>query len=141
MSALTALSLAEARAALAKKEFSARELAEAHIRAIERRARSMPSSPRRPSARSPWPGESDRGIARGEARPLEGIPLAIKDLFCTRGIRTTAGSHILDNFVPPYELTVTRQALGRGRGAARQDQSGRVRHGLVQRHQLFRPGG
>ncbi len=114
MSGLTALSLAEARAALAKKEFSARELAEAHIRAIEA-ARSLNAfvteTPERALAMA---GESDRRIARGEARPLEGIPLAIKDLFCTRGIRTTAGSHILDNFVPPYESTVTRQLWDAG---------------------------
>ncbi len=51
--------------------------------------------------------ESDRRIARGEARPLEGIPLAIKDLFCTEGVLTTAGSRILFNFVPPYESTVS----------------------------------
>jgi aspartyl-tRNA(Asn)/glutamyl-tRNA(Gln) amidotransferase subunit A len=51
--------------------------------------------------------ESDRRIARGEARPLEGLPLAIKDLFCTEGVRTTAGSRILDGFVPPYESTVS----------------------------------
>jgi len=46
-------------------------------------------------------------LARGEARPLEGVPIAVKDLFCTRHIRTTAGSRILGNFVPPYESTVT----------------------------------
>ena len=43
----------------------------------------------------------------GTARPLEGLPIAVKDIFCTRGIRTTAGSHFLSNFVPPYESTVT----------------------------------
>ncbi len=41
------------------------------------------------------------GARRGA---LEGLPLAIKDLFCTKGVRTTAGSHILDNFIPPYEF-------------------------------------
>jgi aspartyl-tRNA(Asn)/glutamyl-tRNA(Gln) amidotransferase subunit A len=53
--------------------------------------------------------ESDAKIAKGDARPLEGIPLAIKDLFCTNGVRTTACSHILGNFVPTYESTVTAQ--------------------------------
>src|SRR5205807_8102179 len=52
--------------------------------------------------------ESDARIARGEARPLEGLPLAIKDLFCTKGVRTTAGSRILGDFVPPYESTVSQ---------------------------------
>ena len=53
--------------------------------------------------------ESDAGSPAARRGPLEGIPLAIKDLFCTKGVRTTAGSHILDGFVPPYESTVTGQ--------------------------------
>ena len=52
---------------------------------------------------------ADARIAKGDAGPLEGIPLAIKDLFCTEGVRTTACSHILDNFVPTYESTVSAQ--------------------------------
>jgi aspartyl-tRNA(Asn)/glutamyl-tRNA(Gln) amidotransferase subunit A len=52
---------------------------------------------------------ADARIAAGKAGPLEGIPLAIKDLFCTEGVRTTACSHILDNFEPTYESTVTAQ--------------------------------
>ena len=48
-----------------------------------------------------------RGWRKGEGGPLEGLPLGIKDLFCTDGVRTTACSHILENFVPPYESTVT----------------------------------
>src|SRR5437773_3143701 len=50
---------------------------------------------------------SDERIATGEGGPLEGIPLGIKDLFCTKGTRTTAGSRILDEFTPTYESTVT----------------------------------
>ena len=50
---------------------------------------------------------ADARLAKGEGGPLEGLPLGIKDLFCTAGVRTTACSHILDNFVPTYELTVT----------------------------------
>ena len=50
---------------------------------------------------------SDARRAKGEAGLLEGVPLAIKDLFCTEGVQTTAGSHILEGFVPPYESTVT----------------------------------
>src|SRR3972149_9984007 len=52
---------------------------------------------------------SDARIAAGKAGALVGIPLAVKDLFCTEGVRTTACSHILDNFVPTYESTVTAQ--------------------------------
>src|SRR5690348_14690196 len=57
---------------------------------------------------------SDARIAKGEARPLEGLPLAIKDLFCTKGVRTTAGSNILNNFVPPYESTVSQNLWDAG---------------------------
>jgi aspartyl-tRNA(Asn)/glutamyl-tRNA(Gln) amidotransferase subunit A len=46
-------------------------------------------------------------LAKGEGGPLEGVPLGIKDLFCTKGVRTTAGSHILGNFIPTYESTIT----------------------------------
>src|ERR1700722_20390966 len=50
---------------------------------------------------------SDARIAAGEAGPLEGVPLGIKDLFCTKGVRTTACSKILEDFKPTYESTVT----------------------------------
>ncbi|MCQ2734727.1 MAG: Asp-tRNA(Asn)/Glu-tRNA(Gln) amidotransferase subunit GatA, partial [Alphaproteobacteria bacterium] len=58
--------------------------------------------------------EADYRYANGTNRPLEGIPLGIKDLFCTKNIRTTAASHMLDNFVPPYESTVTQNLLNDG---------------------------
>ncbi len=58
--------------------------------------------------------EADKRIAAGSARALEGIPLGIKDLFCTKGVLTTAGSHILDGFKPPYESTVSRNLFGAG---------------------------
>jgi aspartyl-tRNA(Asn)/glutamyl-tRNA(Gln) amidotransferase subunit A len=58
--------------------------------------------------------QADRALAAGEAGPLAGIPLAIKDLFCTAGTRTTAGSRILENFVPPYESTVSANLLRDG---------------------------
>jgi aspartyl-tRNA(Asn)/glutamyl-tRNA(Gln) amidotransferase subunit A len=51
--------------------------------------------------------ESDARISKGEARHLDGVPIAVKDLFCTEGVETTAGSKILKGFVPPYESTVT----------------------------------
>src|SRR6185503_5392225 len=50
---------------------------------------------------------ADARLAKGHAGPLEGIPLAIKDMFCTEGVRTTACSHILDNFVATYASTVS----------------------------------
>jgi aspartyl-tRNA(Asn)/glutamyl-tRNA(Gln) amidotransferase subunit A len=50
---------------------------------------------------------ADHRLAKGEALPLDGIPIAVKDLYCTKGVLTTAASHILDGFHPPYESTVT----------------------------------
>ena len=52
---------------------------------------------------------ADKRLAKGEALPLDGIPIAVKDLYCTKGVLTTAGSHILDGFLPPYESTVTEK--------------------------------
>ncbi len=57
---------------------------------------------------------SDARRAAGRAGPMEGVPLAIKDLFCTEGVRTTAGSRILGGFVPPYESTITKNLLRDG---------------------------
>ena len=57
---------------------------------------------------------SDARLAKGEGGALEGLPLAIKDLFCTKGVKTTAGSRILGNFVPPYESTVTQNLWNAG---------------------------
>jgi len=53
--------------------------------------------------------EADRRIKDGKAGPLTGIPLGIKDILCTEGIRTTCGSRILHNFVPPYDATIIRK--------------------------------
>jgi aspartyl-tRNA(Asn)/glutamyl-tRNA(Gln) amidotransferase subunit A len=61
---------------------------------------------RRQSRRAPWRA-ADARLAKGDARPLEGIPLGVKDLFATRDVRTTACSRILGDFAPPYESTVT----------------------------------
>ena len=107
MSGLTALTLAAARDGLVGKEFSAAEMAKAHIEAIEAGRSLNAFITTTPERALEMAAESDRRIAAGAARPLEGLPLAIKDLFCTKGILTTAGSRILHNFVPPYESTVS----------------------------------
>jgi aspartyl-tRNA(Asn)/glutamyl-tRNA(Gln) amidotransferase subunit A len=105
---LTGLSLAEARDGLRRRTFSAREVVEAHLEAMTA-ARGLNAFITETAERAlQMAEESDRRLGAGEARPLEGLPLAIKDLFCTRGIRTTAGSRILEDFVPPYESTVSQ---------------------------------
>src|SRR6187200_3201290 len=107
MSELTRLTIADARAGLNRRKFSAAELADAHLVAIEK-TRSLNAyvleTPERAAAMAK---AADARIAKGDAGPLEGIPLAVKDMFCTEGVRTTACSHILDNFVPTYESTVS----------------------------------
>jgi aspartyl-tRNA(Asn)/glutamyl-tRNA(Gln) amidotransferase subunit A len=101
------LTIASARDGLKSKEFSAAELAEASIAAMEA-ARPLNAvlveTPDRARADAK---RADERIAKGDAGPLEGIPLAIKDLFCTEGVETTAGSRILKGFKPTYESTVT----------------------------------
>jgi aspartyl-tRNA(Asn)/glutamyl-tRNA(Gln) amidotransferase subunit A len=111
---LTDLTLIAARAGLRRREFSSVELTEAHLHAMEQ-ARSLNAfiteTPERALAAA---RAADERLARGSERVLDGLPIGIKDLFCTRDVRTTAGSHILDGFVPPYESTVTRQLWAAG---------------------------
>ncbi|GJE38921.1 Glutamyl-tRNA(Gln) amidotransferase subunit A [Methylobacterium persicinum] len=101
------LTLADARDALKAKTLSARELTQAHLDAMAK-ARSLNAylleTPERALAMA---DKADSKIAAGEARPLEGIPLGIKDLFCTDGVETTAGSKILKGFEPHYESAVS----------------------------------
>src|SRR5271168_3795104 len=107
MSELTSLTLAQARDGLRKKEFSARELADAHLAAMERARALNAFVLETPELARKMAGDSDGRLAKGQGGVLEGLPLGIKDLFCTAGVRTTASSHILENFVPSYESTVT----------------------------------
>jgi aspartyl-tRNA(Asn)/glutamyl-tRNA(Gln) amidotransferase subunit A len=111
----TDLTIAEAREALARKEFSAEELARAHIEVIEQANDALNAYVlTTPDRALEAAKESDARIKRGETRPLEGIPFGIKDLFATKGIRTTACSHILDGFTPTYESTVTSNLWAAG---------------------------
>jgi aspartyl-tRNA(Asn)/glutamyl-tRNA(Gln) amidotransferase subunit A len=109
VSELTALTLAEARDGLKKKSFSAVELTEAHVAAVAKARALNAYVLETPERAAEMAKASDARIAKGEAGPLEGIPLAVKDMFCTAGARTTACSRILGNFVPSYESTVTSQ--------------------------------
>ena len=110
----TAFTLAEAREAIRKKAISARELASAHVAALTLGRPLNAFITETPDHALSAAEASDARIAKGEARPLEGLPLAIKDLFCTKGVRTTAASRILHNFIPTYESTVTRNLWDAG---------------------------
>jgi aspartyl-tRNA(Asn)/glutamyl-tRNA(Gln) amidotransferase subunit A len=107
MTAMTDFTIAGARDALRARDVSARELVDAHVAALAAARPLNAMITETPDRARAMADESDRRLATGDGGPLEGIPLAIKDLFCTEGVLTTAGSHILDGFVPPYESTVT----------------------------------
>jgi aspartyl-tRNA(Asn)/glutamyl-tRNA(Gln) amidotransferase subunit A len=107
MTELTSLTLAQARDRLRSKEITAAELTDAHIGAVEA-ARALNAFVREtPDQARAMARASDAKLAKGEGGLLEGIPLGIKDLFCTKGVRTTACSKILDDFTPTYESTIT----------------------------------
>lgn len=109
MTDISNLTIASARDGLAKKSFSARELAGAFLKAMEDARALNAYVLETPDKAREMAAASDAKLAKGEGGPLEGIPLGVKDLFATQGVRTTACSNILGNFVPPYESTVTSQ--------------------------------
>ena len=109
MTTLTDLTIADALTGLAKKDFTATEVTSAHIDAMAREKQLNCFITETPELALARAKASDENYASGKAGKLEGIPLAIKDLFCTEGVRTTAASKILENFVPAYESTVTRK--------------------------------
>ncbi len=107
MSGLTDLTIGQALDGLARKKFSAVELAEAHLAAMEKARGLNAFITETPDRARAMAKTSDQRRTKGTAGLLEGIPLAIKDLFSTEGVLTTAGSHILDGYKPEYESTVT----------------------------------
>jgi len=107
MTKLTDLSLAEARDGLAQKKFSAVELTSAYVAAMARHADLNAYITPTPELALECAKASDARRAKGVAGAMEGIPIGMKDLFCTEGVRSTAASRILENFVPPYESTVS----------------------------------
>ncbi|MGQ3671235.1 Asp-tRNA(Asn)/Glu-tRNA(Gln) amidotransferase subunit GatA [Xanthobacter sp. TB0136] len=107
MTQLTQLNLTEAREGLAKGDFTSVELTEAYLKAMEEARALNAYVLETPEKALAMAKASDERRAAGEAGALEGIPLGVKDMFCTDGVRTTACSKILENFVPQYESTVT----------------------------------
>ncbi|MGA8610487.1 MAG: Asp-tRNA(Asn)/Glu-tRNA(Gln) amidotransferase subunit GatA [Xanthobacteraceae bacterium] len=107
MTDLTSLTLAQTRDALRGREFSAVELVDAYLSAMERARALNAFVLEAPDHARAMAREADARLSKGEGGPLEGLPLGVKDLFCTKDLRTTACSRILENFVPTYESTVT----------------------------------
>jgi len=107
MNGLAALTLAQARDGLRRRDFSATELAEAHLGAMEQARTLNAYVLETPDQARAMARAADARLKTDDARPLEGLALGVKDTFATRGVRTTAGSRILQDFVPTYESTVS----------------------------------
>ncbi len=116
MADLTDLGVAALRDGFRRGDFSAREAADAFIAAVAEAKALNAFILETPDHAIAAAEEADRGRAAGEIRPLSGVPLGIKDLFCTSGTQTTAASRILEGFVPTYESTVTAKLFGAGAG-------------------------
>lgn len=114
MTKLTSLTIAQCRDGLRKGDFSARELTETYIQAMEAHRDLNAYITETPDIALARAEEADGRLKAGTAGAMEGIPVAIKDLFCTEGVLTTAASHILDGFKPPYESTVSANLKNAG---------------------------
>ncbi|MEL0143727.1 MAG: Asp-tRNA(Asn)/Glu-tRNA(Gln) amidotransferase subunit GatA [Alphaproteobacteria bacterium] len=115
MAKLTDLTIAEAGVGLAAGDFTARELTDAYLLEMEASRGLNAYFEETPERAREMAEASDARRGRGEASgPLDGIPLAIKDLFCTEGVLSTSSSRILEGFRPTYESTVTQQLWDAG---------------------------
>ena len=114
MTDLVELTIAQATEGLKKGEFSAVELAKAHIEEMEKAKHLNAYITETPDIALEMAAKSDERIKKGEAGELEGIPVGMKDLYCTNGVMTTAASHILEGFVPFYESTVSQKLWDAG---------------------------
>ena len=115
MSRLHRFTLTEARAALIDRQCSAMELVQECLQRIDRFDSDLNAFITLDADRAlAAAAEADTRLANGTARPLEGLPIAHKDIFCTRGLRTTCGSRMLEQFVPPYDATVVARLAQAG---------------------------
>jgi aspartyl-tRNA(Asn)/glutamyl-tRNA(Gln) amidotransferase subunit A len=108
MSNLLDFDLSSAIKALKNKEISSVELTNAYLNAIENTSNLGAYLDIQKDYALQMAKKSDEKISQGMAGPLEGVPIAVKDMFCTKDIKTTASSKILENFYPTYESTVTQ---------------------------------
>jgi aspartyl-tRNA(Asn)/glutamyl-tRNA(Gln) amidotransferase subunit A len=107
MSDLLDLTLAAVRDGLRKKAFTARELTEAYLDEMAAARALNAYVAETPERALLMANAADTALAAGTAGPMAGIPVGVKDLFCTEGVHSQACSHILDGFKPRYESTVT----------------------------------
>ena len=105
MTDLTDLTMMQALKGLENKEFSSVELTKAYLKKMEEMRRLNAYITETPELALQMATESDRRRASGQAGKMEGIPVGVKDLYCTEGVLTTGASKILSNFVPPYTAT------------------------------------
>ncbi len=109
------LTITEALKKLQSREISATELARAHLDRIEKYNPELNAYITVTAERAMADAAAaDERIKNGTALPLDGVPIAMKDLFATKGIRTTAASHMLENFIPEYESTVSQKFIDAG---------------------------
>src|SRR5690606_16423105 len=111
---LTDLTLGQAVKGLKNKDFSAKEITQAHLKKMEEFRHLNAYIMETPEIALKQAEEADKRIAAGTAGYLEGAPIGVKDLFCTTGVQTTAASKILEGFIPHYESTVTKKLFDDG---------------------------
>ena len=114
MKNLTELCLYEAREGLLNKDFTSKELVLDHIDKMESSRSLNAFITETPEIAIKSAEKSDLKLIKEENGELEGIPLGVKDMFCTKGVLTTASSKMLSNFIPPYESTVTENLWSEG---------------------------
>lgn len=114
MTDLTKLTLADALDGLKAKKFSSREITQDFIQTIEASRVLNAYVVETPEKALEMADQADARLAKGEGGKLEGAPIGVKDLYCTKGVRTTACSNILGEFTPTYESTVTQNLWNEG---------------------------
>ena len=140
MSEILDLTLAEVRDRLHGRELSAAELTEAYVGAMEAARPLNAFITETADKAAEMAAAADNRLAAGEGAAMTGIPIAVKDLFCTVGIQTTAGSHILEGFVPTYGSTVTNNLFGDGAVMLGKTNLDEFAMGSSTEHSHFGPG-